>query len=75
MPAPGAVRAPWSEEPELRAAVRRLRQAGDTVLAVLPGEKPDATAVACDRELVRADGRWVVRAIGSAGEPTPPRST
>jgi ATP phosphoribosyltransferase regulatory subunit len=74
-PAPGAVRAPWSEEPELRAAVRRLREAGDTVLAMLPGEKPDAAAAACDRELVPADGRWVVRAIGSAGEPTPPRST
>lgn len=60
--APSAIRAPWGEEPSLRAAVRRLREQGETVLAMLPGHEPDATAFDCDRELVQVDGRWVLRA-------------
>jgi ATP phosphoribosyltransferase regulatory subunit len=58
-----AIRAPWGEDAELRAAVRRLREAGETVLAVLPGHEPEAQAFECDRELVSMAGRWVVRAI------------
>ena len=61
--APAAIRAPWGEDPVLRAAMRRLREAGETVLAMLPGEQPDAQAFVCDRELVAVDGRWVLRAI------------
>ena len=61
--APAAIRAPWGEDPALRAAMRRLREAGETVLAMLPGEQPDAQAFVCDRELVAVDGRWVLRAI------------
>ena len=63
-PAPTAIRAPWGEDPELRAAMRRLREAGETVLAVLPGHEPEADSFACDRELVQVAGRWVLRAIG-----------
>jgi ATP phosphoribosyltransferase regulatory subunit len=62
-PAPAAVRAPWSEDPALRAAMRRLREAGETVLAVLPGHEPEAQAFACDRELVQVNGQWVLRAL------------
>jgi ATP phosphoribosyltransferase regulatory subunit len=65
-PAPTAIRAPWGEEPELRAAVRRLREAGETVLAVLPGHEPEASAFDCDRELVAVAGRWVLRSIAAA---------
>ena len=68
-PAPGAVRAPWCEEPEWRAAVRRLREAGETVLAVLPGDEPETAAFACDRELVKVAGRWELRALATAGAP------
>jgi ATP phosphoribosyltransferase regulatory subunit len=64
-----AVRAPWSDSADWRAAVRRLRDAGETVLAVLPGESPDSQAFDCDRELVAADGRWVLRAIAPAALP------
>ena len=66
MPAPTAIRAPWGEDPALRAAMRRLREAGETVLAVLPGHEPEAQAFACDRELVAIDGRWLLRAIDAA---------
>jgi ATP phosphoribosyltransferase regulatory subunit len=58
-----AVRAPWSEDPALRAAMRRLRAAGETVLAVLPGHEPEAQAFACDRELVQVGDQWVLRAM------------
>jgi ATP phosphoribosyltransferase regulatory subunit len=62
-PAPTAIRAPWGEDPDMRSAVRRLREAGETVLSVLPGERPEAQAFICDRELVHLAGRWVLRAI------------
>jgi ATP phosphoribosyltransferase regulatory subunit len=59
-PAP-AIRAGWGEDAALRAAVRALRDAGETVVAVLPGHEVDSAGFACDRELVLADDRWVVR--------------
>ena len=62
-PLPAAVRAPWGEDPALRAAVRRLREAGETVLSTLPGHELEAQAFACDRELVRIDGHWLLRAL------------
>jgi ATP phosphoribosyltransferase regulatory subunit len=64
-PAPTAIRAPWGEDPALRAAMRRLREAGETVLAVLPGNEPEGQAFDCDRELVSMGGQWVLRAIDS----------
>jgi ATP phosphoribosyltransferase regulatory subunit len=62
--APAAIRAPWGEDPALRAAMRRLREAGETVVAVLPGHEVEAQAFACDRELVQVQGQWVLRPIG-----------
>lgn len=62
-PAPTAIRAPWGEDPGLRAAMRRLREAGETVIAVLPGHEVEAQAFACDRELVQVQGQWLLRAI------------
>jgi ATP phosphoribosyltransferase regulatory subunit len=62
-PAPAAIRAPWGEDPALRAAMRRLRENGETVIAVLPGHEVEAQAFVCDRELVPVQGQWVLRAI------------
>ena len=56
-----AIRAPWGDDAALRAAVRRLREAGETVLAVLPGHEVEAQAFECDRELVSVGGQWVLR--------------
>ena len=64
-PLPAAIRAPWGEDPELRAAVRRLREAGETVLAMLPGHELEAQAFDCDRELVQIGGRWVLRVLAA----------
>jgi ATP phosphoribosyltransferase regulatory subunit len=57
-----AVLAPWSEEADLRAAVRKLRATGETVVCVLPGREDEVQEFDCDREIVAIDGRWVVRA-------------
>ncbi|MBU6259214.1 MAG: ATP phosphoribosyltransferase regulatory subunit [Burkholderiales bacterium] len=62
-PAPAAIRAPWGEDPELRAAVRRLRADGQTVVALLPGHELEAQDFDCDRELVQQGGHWVLRAL------------
>jgi ATP phosphoribosyltransferase regulatory subunit len=61
--APAAIRAPWAEDPDLRAAVRALRASGQTVLAVLPGHEPESQAFRCDRELVAIGKQWVLRAL------------
>jgi ATP phosphoribosyltransferase regulatory subunit len=67
--APAAIRAPWGEDPELRAAVRRLREGGETVLAMLPGHELEAQAYACDRELVCVQGHWQLRPLGATTAP------
>lgn len=57
-----AIRAPWGDDAELRAAVRSLREAGETVIAALPGHEVETQAFECDRELVLLDGSWQLRA-------------
>jgi ATP phosphoribosyltransferase regulatory subunit len=63
VPSGKAIRAPWGEDAGLRAAVRELREAGETVLAVLPGHEVEAQAFECDRELVADGGRWLLRSV------------
>ena len=58
-----AIRAPWAEDAALRAAVRQLREQGQTVVRVLPGHEHEGDEFDCDRELVLADGQWLVRAL------------
>lgn len=62
-PLKAAIRAPWGEQPELRAAIARLRSAGETVFCVLPGHESEVDEFHCDRELVAQQGVWVVRAL------------
>ena len=62
-PRSNAVRAPWGEDAPLRAAVRRLREAGETVLCVLPGHEHEGQEFDCDRELVAIDDHWVLRPL------------
>jgi ATP phosphoribosyltransferase regulatory subunit len=63
VPSGKAIRAPWGEDAALRAAVRELREAGETVLAVLPGHEVEAQAFECDRELVADSGHWILRTV------------
>jgi ATP phosphoribosyltransferase regulatory subunit len=62
-PAHAAIRAPWGEDAALRAAARRLRAEGQTVVFVLPGHEHEAEEYDCDRELVAVGGQWVLRAL------------
>ncbi|WP_310386673.1 ATP phosphoribosyltransferase regulatory subunit [Roseateles sp.] len=62
-PLRAAVRAPWGEAAGLRAAVRELRAAGETVVCVLPGHEHEGDEFNCDRELVQLDTQWVLRAL------------
>jgi len=62
-PLRAAVRAPWGENPDLRAAVRKLREAGETVVCILPGHEHEGEEFDCDRELVQFDNQWLVRAL------------
>jgi ATP phosphoribosyltransferase regulatory subunit len=58
-----AIRAPWGEQPGLLAAVRQLREQGDTVVCVLPGHEHETDEFDCDRELIAVGDRWAVRAL------------
>ncbi|MCV2366786.1 ATP phosphoribosyltransferase regulatory subunit [Roseateles oligotrophus] len=62
-PLRAAVKAPWSEAAGLRAAVRALRAAGETVVCVLPGHEHEGDEFDCDRELAQIDTQWVLRAL------------
>jgi ATP phosphoribosyltransferase regulatory subunit len=62
-PRRAAIRASWGEEAAQRAAIRRLRDEGETVVCVLPGHEHEAEEFDCDRELVAVAGKWVVRTL------------
>ncbi|HEU4650907.1 MAG TPA: ATP phosphoribosyltransferase regulatory subunit, partial [Croceibacterium sp.] len=58
-----AIRAPWGEDADLRRAVRRLRERGETVVCVLPGHEHEAQEFECDRELVEIANQWTVQTL------------
>ncbi len=62
-PLKAAVRAPWGEGGDLRAAIAVLRAAGETVVCVLPGHESEIDEFHCDRELVNSAGQWLVQTI------------
>ena len=62
-PLKAAVRSPWAEDADLRAAIARLRAAGDTVVCVLPGHEHEVNEFDCDRTLANVAGKWVVQPL------------
>ncbi|EER60686.1 histidyl-tRNA synthetase 2 [Acidovorax delafieldii 2AN] len=58
-----AIRAPWGDSGEVRAAIAALRSQGETVVCVLPGHGSEVDEFHCDRELACVSGQWVVQAI------------
>ncbi len=58
-----AIRAPWGTSTELRNAITKLRQLGETVVCILPGHNSEIDEFHCDRELVEIAGQWVVKVI------------
>jgi ATP phosphoribosyltransferase regulatory subunit len=62
-PLRAAIRAPWRDLPDLRAAIAALREQGQTVVCVLPGHEAQVEEFHCDRELIQVAGQWVVQAV------------
>jgi ATP phosphoribosyltransferase regulatory subunit len=62
-PLKAAIRAPWGESASLRAAIKRLRDVGETVVCVLPGHESEVDEFDCDRELVEVTEQWVIQAV------------
>ncbi len=53
--------APYSTDPALWQAIRRLREQGERVVQALDGQQGDAApGVGCDRQLLLQEGFWVV---------------
>jgi ATP phosphoribosyltransferase regulatory subunit len=53
---------PWSDAPDLQAAVAALRGRGEIVVCALPGHEDESDEFNCDRELIAAAaGQWVVK--------------
>jgi len=65
-PLRAAIRAPWSEDAALRAAIRALRAGGETVVCALPGHEHETQEFDCDRELVVIDNQWTLRSLATA---------
>jgi ATP phosphoribosyltransferase regulatory subunit len=63
LPLRAAIRAPWSEDAGLRAAIRALRADNETVVCALPGHDHETQEFACDRELVADGGEWRLRSL------------
>jgi len=62
-PLRAAIRAPWGEAVELRAAIAALRRQGETVVCVLPGHESEVDEFHCDRELQQFAGHWLVKVL------------
>jgi ATP phosphoribosyltransferase regulatory subunit len=60
---PEAIRAPWSDDPQLKAVVRQLRDAGHIVVRELPGEEKSGGGRVFDRVLEHVSGRWILRSV------------
>lgn len=58
-----AIWAPAGQDAALRQAVGLLRQAGQIVVQVFPGELAMHDEFVFDRELVTIDGQWVVKEV------------
>lgn len=58
-----AIRAPSGQDAALRQAINGLRQSGNIVVQVFPGEIATHDEFSFDRELVLRDGQWVVQQV------------
>jgi ATP phosphoribosyltransferase regulatory subunit len=59
-PRRAAILAPCVADASLDEAVARLREAGEIVIADLPGHRESRAELGCDRTLESKDGRWQV---------------
>ena len=65
-PRRGAILAPYADDPALTERIAELRATGEVVVVDLPGHDSARGETACEHQLVRRGGRWVVKKLGSA---------
>jgi ATP phosphoribosyltransferase regulatory subunit len=58
-----AIRAPAVPDAQLRETVNALRQAGEIVVQVFPGEQATHDEFVFDRELIAQNGHWMIKAV------------
>jgi len=58
-----AVKAPWSQDAIVQDRIKELREQGQTVVCMLPGQEIVGDEFSFDRELVLIEGTWVVKKI------------
>ena len=56
-----AVLAPWIDDASLDQVIADLRNSGEVVIQVLPGEVLEAAEYECDRELVKQANSWELK--------------
>jgi ATP phosphoribosyltransferase regulatory subunit len=56
----GRILAPALDDPALRQAIARLREAGNVVVVEMPGTEEHRGELACERKLELKDGKWRV---------------
>jgi ATP phosphoribosyltransferase regulatory subunit len=61
-----AIRARYSSDPRLAAAIRKLRTAGEVVVVGLPGHATERAQSERERELVKRGGKWTVRNLSKS---------
>lgn len=54
------IAAPWMDDAALNQAIAQLRNRGEVVIQVLPGEVVESAEYECDRELVKQGNTWEV---------------
>jgi ATP phosphoribosyltransferase regulatory subunit len=59
-----SIRAPWGQEPALRAKIIELRLAGEVVIQNLPGHENDQDEFDCDRAIILESGNWILKKLG-----------
>lgn len=60
---PKAVRAPWSNDRNLKAVIAGLRAGGEIVVQALPGHEHEIEEFRCDRVLVQDGRAWRIEAL------------
>ncbi len=58
-----AIRAPWGREPALTSLIASLRQKGEIVIQLMPGEASGEQEFDCDREIVAEGGKFIVKTL------------
>ena len=58
----GAILAPYSADTGLKTLIATLREQGEIVVELLPGESRSEGPL-CDRQLTEDNGQWIIQAI------------